>query len=197
MTSATLSRRALLLSALAAASAAPAFADETYLGWSMDLSPADPKNLDALRASLHKQIDLVEGIRMREDIKSWFRATPLTIDPALRMGGFVQRGVLSLRDEAIPEERPVLLHELLHIYHAQRLPQGVRNPMILAWYSQAKTAGYAPNAYMLTNPGEYFATVVSTVLAGKAERPPFTRERVKELQPDFHDWIVFEFGLKF
>jgi hypothetical protein len=38
--------------------------------------------------------------------------------------------------------------------------------------------------------------VVSTVLAGKAERPPFTRERVKELQPDFHDWIVFEFGLK-
>ena len=22
------------------------------------------------------------------------------------------------------------------------------------------------------------------------------RERVKELQPDFHDWIIFEFGLK-
>jgi hypothetical protein len=181
---------------LAVAAAAPAFANEAYLGWSIDLSPADPKNLDALRASLHKQIDLVERIRMREDIKSWFRATPLTIDPTLKMGGFVQRGVLSLRDEAIPEDRPVLLHELLHIYHAQRLPQGMRNPMILAWFKEAKTAGYAPNAYLLTNPAEYFATVVSTVLNGTAERPPFTRERVKELQPDFHDWIVFEFELK-
>jgi hypothetical protein len=194
---ANLSRCALLLSALAAASTAPAFADdETYRGWSMDLSPADPANLEALRLSLQKQIDLVEGIRMREDIKSWFRSTPLTIDPNLQMGGFVLRGKLSLRDEAIPEERPVLLHELLHIYHNQRMPQGGRNPMILAWFREAKTAGYAPNAYMLSNPAEYFATVVSTVLNGTAERPPFTRERVKELQPDFHDWIVFEFGLR-
>jgi hypothetical protein len=143
----SLSRRVLLLSALAAASGMPAFADEeTYRGWSMDLSPADPANLDALRLSIQKQIDLVEGIRMREDIKSWFRATPLTIDPNLKGGGFVLRGKLSLRDEAIPEERPVLLHELLHIYHAQRMPEGVRNKMILAWFREAKTAGYAPNA---------------------------------------------------
>jgi hypothetical protein len=193
----SLSRRALLLSALAAASALPAFAnEETYRGWSMDLSPADPANLGPLRLSIQKQIDLVEAIRMREDIKSMFRATPLTIDPNLKGGGFVLKGKLSLRDETIPEERPVLLHELLHIYHNQRLPQGVRNPMILAWFREARTAGYAANAYMLSNPAEYFATVVSTVLAGKAERPPFTRERVKDLQPDFHDWIVFEFGLR-
>jgi hypothetical protein len=188
-------RRTVLLLALALLPLSPAVAQETYRGWSIDISSAKTDR-DALMASLSKQIDLVESLPVKPEIKAWFRAIPLIIDPNLLGGGFVKRGVLSLRDEAIPEERPVLLHELLHIYHAQKMPQGHRNPMILAFYNQAKTAGYAPNSYMLSNPVECFATVVSTVLAGKAERPPFTRERVKQLQPDFHDWIVFEFGLK-
>jgi hypothetical protein len=59
----------------------------------------------------------------------------------------------------------VLLHELMHIYHSQRLPGGRNNPDALRFYREELARGGFPrNACLLTNAGEFFAMTASTVL---------------------------------
>jgi hypothetical protein len=88
----------------------------------------------------------------------------------------------------------VFLHELLHAYHQQRLPEGLLNPRVGGFYEQAIRSGRFPaRAYMLTNVAEFFAMCVSAVLWGRAARPPFTRQNVHVALPLFYDWIVAEF----
>ncbi len=73
-------RRTVLLLALALLLLAPAAAQESYRGWSIDASAAKTDH-DTLMASLSKQIDLVESLHIKPEIKAWFRATPLLVDP--------------------------------------------------------------------------------------------------------------------
>ena len=85
-----------------------------------------------------------------------------------------------------PPENPVLLHELLHAYHQQRLPDGLKNPRIIAFFEAASLSGkFPPQAYMLTNPAEFFAMCASVVLWGHAARLPFTRAHVRETPAHF------------
>ncbi len=44
-------------------------------------------------------------------------------------------------DTHLPPQQPIVLHELLHAYHAFVLPQGARNPDILEFYNQARNGG--------------------------------------------------------
>jgi len=93
-----------------------------------------------------------------------------------------------------PAQNPVLLHELLHAYHQQRLPDGLKNPRIIAFFEAASLSGrFPPQAYMLTNATEFFAMCASVVLWGHAARLPFTRAHVRETLPIFYDWIVAQF----
>jgi hypothetical protein len=95
-----------------------------------------------------------------------------------------------------PATRSVL-HELMHAYHDQKLPDSFRNAEIQRLYEQARTSGKFPaGSYMLSNVGEYFAMMASVYLHGTAARDPFTREAIKEKQPDCYDWLVKEFGPK-
>jgi hypothetical protein len=49
---------------------------------------------------------------------------------------------------------------------------------------------------MLSSVGEYFAIMASVYLHGTAARDPFTRDAIKQKQPDCHNWLVKEFGPK-
>jgi len=58
------------------------------------------------------------------------------------------------------------------------------------FYEGAKASGAFPaKAYMLTNPGEYFAMVGSVYLHGSAVREPFTRKQLCARQKEVCEWL--------
>ena len=90
---------------------------------------------------------------------------------------------------------PVLLHELLHAYHAQVMPQGFKNPDVLTFYERGRESHrYQDTWYVLKNEKEFFAVTASIFLNGTAEHPPYTRAKLKEAQPAYVDWLTKLFG---
>jgi hypothetical protein len=171
--------------------------ETTYRGWTIDASLMKAGVDEATLTSLKTQIDLVESIDFDSSIKDFFRAQILMLDPSLNQPGRVGPRGLFLKPEVQPPENPVLLHELIHVYHFKRLEDGKNNTDIIDFYEAAKQGGfYPPKAYALTNVAEFFAMTASVVLWGKAARPPFMRAKVLKDQPDLYAWIVKEFDLK-
>jgi hypothetical protein len=107
-------------------------------------------------------------------------------------------GVVMIRPSMLRNaQNPVVLHELLHAYHAQLLPSGFRNEGILVHYNFAKTKQlYPADAYVLKDEREFFAVTASVFLSGKdSDHEPFTRENLKEKQPEYFKYLVGLFGL--
>ncbi len=191
-------RRAVLGGVAAGLAARSAHAEAfDYRGWRFAIDRAGGPLPDTLSRSLRAQVDIVEAIDLKPDIRAFFRDVPKTIVPHTPLGpgayDFENRE-LFLDRRIDPPRSPVLLHELLHAYHQQRLPEGLRNPRIIAFFEAAILSGrFPPQAYMLTNVAEFFAMCASVVLWGRAARPPFTRAQVRADLPLFYDWIVAEF----
>src|SRR5262249_52575614 len=102
-----------------------------------------------------------------------------------------------LQAQVYDKDRPILLHELLHAYHDQRIPDGFRNSEILSLYQQARDGKQFPaGSYMLSSVQEYFAMMASVYLHGSAARDPFTRDVVMSKQPDCYRWLDKEFGAR-
>ena len=170
-----LSRRAALAAPLALMTPAFQAGQESYGGFAIDLSLAPEATRAATLASLRAQIDLVNSLKIRADILDWFRSVPLVVDPSIRGPGEFRNGRLALKDVETPADNPLLLHELLHGWHFQKMPDRRRNPEILAFYDQAKASGAFPaRSYMLSNVVEFFAMTASVALWGRAARPPRT-----------------------
>lgn len=85
-------------------------------------------------------------------------------------------------------QKPVLLHEYMHAYHAKIL--GSQNPDLLKYYEQAKASGiYPAGSYLLKNKQEFFAMTASTMLSGEIAREPFTREKLEKDLPECAAWL--------
>jgi len=91
---------------------------------------------------------------------------------------------------------PVMLHELLHAFHARLMPNGFENRGIKQFYNQALAKQvYDKDAYALKNHREFFAVTASIFLAGNdAVHEPKTRAMLKEKQPDYFKYLVGLFG---
>ena len=194
-----LNRRTALTLAMLCAVPGLAHARQTggrfgYRSFTVNLEAAPQNRRAALGAYIREQIDLVESLRIRPDIKAWCRTITITVDPALNMPGRFATGRLSLDDSVSPADNPVLLHELLHGYMSTRLrPTGE----VRAFFEQARASRDWPaGAYMLTNIAEFFAMTASVALWGRAARPPSTREELRRKVPDYYAWLVNEFGLE-
>ena len=195
-----LQRRGLLAGAGSILLAGPAQAAEfRYRDWRFDcerVGELKPALVDSVKA----QVDIVESLNIKPQIKEFFRGVPCLFDLKTTGGPGAysfdrDRMILSLEPQ--PKDNPVFLHELLHAYHDQRLPGGRQNAKLRSLYEAAKAKGdFPPQAYMLTNPGEYFAMCASVVLWGQAARPPRTRANVRQRLPETYAWIVEEFGLQ-
>jgi hypothetical protein len=103
-------------------------------------------------------------------------------------------GVVSVRPDIVPNaQRPVLLHEMLHAYHANVLPQGVKNETVLFYYKQAKDGGlYPADTSLMTDEREFFAVTVSVFLYGKDGLR--TRSELRKKQPEYYRYLIWLFG---
>ncbi|TCU78310.1 hypothetical protein EDE08_10189 [Bradyrhizobium sp. R2.2-H] len=125
------------------------------------------------------------------DKQRW--TNPNAVDLAVDSG----LGVIMLRPDMMRyEKEAVLLHELLHAYHARLLPDGYANKGVITYYALAKSKDMLPkDSYAMKNPMEFFAVTASIFLAGKSEfHDPKSREALKEKMPDYYKYLVGVFG---
>jgi hypothetical protein len=107
------------------------------------------------------------------------------------------RGVVMVRPTMMRyAQDPVMLHELLHAYHAKLMPDGLENKGVKAHYNMALNKQvYAKDQYVLKNDKEFFAVTASIFLSGKdAVHEPYTRAQLKEKQPGYFKYLVEVFG---
>jgi hypothetical protein len=120
-------------------------------------------------------------------------SNPDIVDLAIDAG----RGIVMVRPAMMQyAQDPVMLHELLHAYHARLMPNGFENRGIKEFYNRAQNKQlYAKDAYVMKNHKEFFAVTASIFLAGNdAVHEPFTRAKLKEIQPDYYKYLAGVFG---
>lgn len=188
------------------ASAPPAFTANrlsntlSYKGMLVDITEIQSSpSRDAIIGAVRRQIDIVDEAVMKPEQKAFLKSVPVSLNhlvPGTDNGVYTNaaRGV-QLPTGVIAAEKPVLLHELLHAYQDQKMPDGFRNADVLKLYQQARDDGKFPaNSSMLSGSVEYFAVMGSVYLHGSAVRDPLTRDSIKEKQPDCYNWLEQEFG---
>jgi hypothetical protein len=192
--------------AVSAVSTVPAFAADgitdgklNYRGFAVEISAVQTAwNFAAIGASVKHQIDIVADCGAKEEILTFFRSHLITLDTNIfgDDGRFNDDG-LAIGSSPESAEKPILLHELLHAYHAQVMPMGVQNPDVLLYYDRARNfALYPANEYLLTNQKEFFAVTASLYLWGHVSRVPFTRDKLKAQQPNYYAWLGRQFGVQ-
>jgi hypothetical protein len=121
------------------------------------------------------------------DSGKWNNPDPVALAEDTNRGVVFVRPIM-LDASSKNAQRPVILHEMFHSYHAIIMPQGVKNPSILFYYDQAKSKQlYPADAYLMTNVKEFFAVTASVFLSGDDGK--FTRSNLKEKQPDYYNYL--------
>gem|GEM_PF-2646186 len=170
---------------------------ETYRGYRITMAQ-DVANAEIgrLRRAAEHQVDLVEATGLDACIKDFLRGFPVVVRAGTGAGSHYSGGdSVTIAVDDPKDDRPILLHEFMHVYHLRRLPGGRDNPDILTFYRRAKAGAlYPADAYLLSNPGEFFAMTASTVLYGRLAREPFTREALRRKQPIYYGYLTGLFG---
>jgi hypothetical protein len=165
-------------------------------GFVIDRHRVSAADWPALERKLQRQIEIVASVGLPDDVLAFFRRIPIEIDPAQNgNGGTYQQRKVILPDEPIPENRPVLLHELLHAYHYEVLGnvEPIRQAHRQALQSE-KLGGRHRGAHFLANHAEYFAVVASIYLFGVIQQPPFNCRTLAAEQPEFLAYLARLFG---
>ena len=174
-----------------------------YRGFTIDESRVrNLANLDGVIAATKEQIDIVCGVGAPTEDMEFFRSVPFILVPAdaIPRGtpglyGRMDRTVKVTSRIVTTGHKPVLLHELLHAYHDQKLPQGFRNRKIIGLFEQAKTiAAFERKSHMMENEKEYFACSATTYLFGVTAQEPFRRDKVMKSQPELFAYLKALFG---
>ncbi|HEV2740300.1 MAG TPA: hypothetical protein VGU66_17210 [Candidatus Elarobacter sp.] len=164
-----------------------------YRGFTVDAAAIEG---DAgARSAVEHQLDVVADCGVSADILTFFRSQHILVRPGAR-DRFSRNGGIEV-DTHLPPQQPIVLHELLHAYHAFVLPQGARNPDILEFYNEARNGGlYPARSYVLVNSMEFFAVTGSLYLSGHVDRPPGNRETLRAAQPRYYAWLGHLFGVE-
>lgn len=186
----TPTRRQFLIGTLVvAACPGPALAADYVIDWQGE--PIDPDVL----ARVETQIAMVRAVPVRPDIKAFWAAETIHINRKPGEGSRAADQVFITRDP-FPDDNPVLLHELIHRWHFSRLANTPRaQPLRDAFAAEKAQPHWPTQAYMYSNISEYLAMCASVVIHGRAARPPYTRDEVREKLPATYALIVKEFGV--
>lgn len=165
-----------------------------YEGFSVSgVRGLNDRQLEAVKA----QVRMVSSLPIKPEAAAFFRSQPIRISTKFNQPGGSDAGGVILRADDQELAGPVLLHELLHLYHNRRLPDGIDNKEVNAAYSRAVHDDLWPRgSYMMTNKAEFFAMTASAVLHGSLLRPPKSRRSVEDRLPYYYRWLTAEFGLQ-
>ena len=175
---------------------------EDYHGFQIDYSQVQTnEKLPRIKAALERQVNMVMNVGLPEATLDFFKGVPVVVVAGQQ--NFGGRYVPKLKRIEMAENfllrgrKPALLHEFLHSYHNQMLPDGIKNSKVIASYQEAgKLNVYDPKSHMMENVREYFASVGTAYLFGVTELEPFTRDKVQKCQPDFYQFLKDLFGPK-
>ena len=173
-----------------------------YRGFTIDESKV--QNLPTLKEcqmATREQIDMVCAVGLTTETLKFLQTVPFVLVPAATFPptpglyeGSTRTVKVSTRIPAIGH-KPVLLHELLHAYHHQKLPDGNKNRAVLALYDKAKSSSlFASASHMMRTPGEFFACAATTYLFGVTAQEPFQRSKIQEAQPELFAHLKSMFG---
>ena len=152
----------------------------------------------AIYRSIEEQIDIVCSVGVPAAFFNFLQTVPIKLVPA---GDATQKSigcyrhselsVIILSSIAAAPRKPILLHELMHAFHDQKLEGGFRNSVIRGFFSQAQSGLlFESKSHMMRNAGEFFACASTTYLFGVTVQEPYNRENLKKRQPDFFDYLT-------
>ena len=187
--------------------AMPAFAADdttnsklTYRGFTVDVAAIkDAADLAAIESSVKHQLDIIADCGAKPEIIEFFRGRRIFLVHNLvgTPGLFTPGHGIDIESGVLPQNQPVILHELLHAFHFIALSGGYQNPDILRFFNNAKQGQrYPASEYVLKNPKEFFAVTASLYLWGNVDRAPHTRENLREAQPFYYEWLGQQFGVR-
>lgn len=167
---------------IALLAATPAGADTAYHGFRLG-----GRSDAALVVAAERQVDLVERAGLSPETLAVLRGFRVQVDAGRGGGHFGRDGVVV---KLLPgdDARPILLHELMHVYQARIMTSGQQRE--LRGFFAAAQSLWPAGSYMLSNEHEYFAMTASTYLNGSAARPPFTRAAIEAKQPGYAAWLA-------
>jgi len=169
-------------------------------GFSIEYGQVGMEKLQRMQSTLERQIEIVEQSGVPGATLNFFRSIPVVMVKKLDTGfghaGMKDgRQIVELMAEKLPQDRPILLHELLHAYHGLKLGP---TPMIRDSYREAVQKGFYKQyakAHFLENPREFFAVIGSIFLYGKTiDQPPFDCKLPARYQPQFIAFLAEQFG---
>ncbi len=156
---------------------------------------------EGLKQALAGQIDIVLSVGCDDELLRFFRSVPLLIVSAKNLSSG-NPGLYRGEDRAVKittrisavGHKPVLLHELLHAYHHQKLPGGFSNRAVGKLYDSAKANSlFNAKSHMMLNSAEYFACAGTTFLFGVTAQEPFQRANLAK-QPELMKFLQEAFG---
>ena len=172
-----------------------------YRGFSVDASHvASSVDLTALRAATEEQIEIVCAVGLSPKDLAFVRSVHLRLVDGVAdgtPGEYTSENRTVSLSANLPAfiHHGVLLHELMHAFHDQCLPEGFDNRDIAEFHARAKSQKAFPEeAYMLQDPREFFACAGNVFLYGVSGKEPFTRARLHERDPELFAYLGRLFG---
>src|SRR5262249_27903040 len=117
---------------------------EGYQGFSLTCHAGVGTEMESVA---HVQIDEVLGVGLPADTIGFLKTVPVEVveKTATSPGHYGNKRVEIDRTVLTQREKPILLHELMHALHDQRLPDGFATLEILTFFRRAQTlAAFAP-----------------------------------------------------
>ena len=171
---------------------------QSYRGFRVDLGEARGAiDVPSALAEIEHQIDIVDRAGVSPSMLAEFRAVPIRISASFAGGGGHYGGgsEVTLGSLQPNDDRPVLLHEYMHVLEYRSFPGGFHNATVGRFYDEARASGlYPAESYMMSNPAEFFAVTASCYLNGTVARDPYTRAAIRERQPDYYAYLTRVFG---
>jgi hypothetical protein len=152
-------------------------------GFNVDLSLLDEGQKRALYPSYLSQIQIIESVGLPAEMLAMMKSIPIVADPNFSAAGTSAlfaasknppKGEVRTNLNLMPNNRPILLHEMLHAYdwNTWRFD----NPLIQGAYQRALDENLYPNAkgsHFLSNAREFFAISGTIYLFGAIQQAPF------------------------
>ena len=168
----------------------------SYHGFRIDLAGArGGRDGSGALAAIEHQIDIVDRSGVSPSMLAQFRAVPIRVSTSSGGSHYSGGSRVTLGALQPDDDRPVLLHEYMHVLEYRSFPGGFHNGTVGRFFEQARAEGlYPPDSYMMSNPAEFWAVTASCYLNGTVARDPYTREAIRERQPDYYAYLSRVFG---